>query len=64
MSVGVIMPEISIDRRNAVERLQETLRAMSESAAAIPRDELESLIDEANDKVRGRRIEKDVTGWG
>ena len=44
------------ERRIAAERLSETLKAMSDSARAIPQDELESLIDEAMDEVRGRHI--------
>jgi hypothetical protein len=43
------------ERRIAAERLLESLKAMSESARAIPHDELESLIDEAMDDVRRRR---------
>ena len=43
------------ERRIAAERLKESLKAMSESARAIPSDELESLIDEAMDEVRRRR---------
>ena len=43
------------ERRITAERLKESLKAMSESARAIPNDELESLIDEAMDDVRPRR---------
>jgi len=43
------------ERRIAAGRLQESLKAMSESARAIPSDELESLIDEAMDDARRRR---------
>ena len=43
------------ERGIAAERLLESLKAMSESARAIPNDELESLIDEAMDDVRRRR---------
>ncbi len=43
------------ERRIAAERLAETIEAMSESAKAIQKDELEALIDEAMDEVRGRR---------
>ena len=43
------------ERRIAAELLLESLKAMSESAVAIPNDELESLIDEAMDDVRRRR---------
>ena len=42
------------ERRIAAERLKESLRAMSQSAKAIPSDELESLIDEAVDDARRR----------
>ena len=42
------------ERRIAAERLKESLRAMSQSAKAIPGDELESLIDEAVDDARRR----------
>jgi hypothetical protein len=42
-------------RKIAAERLFESLSKMSESARAIPDDELESLIDEAMDDVRRRR---------
>ena len=43
------------ERRIAAERLKESLRAMSQSAKAIPSDELELLIDEAVDDARQRR---------
>lgn len=43
------------ERRIAAERLLDSLREMSDSAKGIPPDELESLIDEAMDDVRGRR---------
>jgi hypothetical protein len=43
------------ERRIAAERLKETLRVMSQSAKAIPSDELELLIDEAVDDARQRR---------
>ena len=43
------------ERRTAAARLLESLKTMSESAKAIPGDELESLIDEAMDDVRRRR---------
>jgi hypothetical protein len=43
------------ERKIAAERLKESLKAMSESARAIPSDELESLIDEAMDDARQRR---------
>jgi len=42
-------------RKAAAERLAETLKSLSESARAIPADELESLIDEATNDVRQRR---------
>ena len=42
------------ERRIAAERLLESLKAMSESAQAVPNDELESLIDEAMQDVRRR----------
>ena len=42
------------ERRIAADRLKESLRAMSQSAKAIPSDELESLIDEAVDDARRR----------
>jgi hypothetical protein len=43
------------ERGTAAARLLESLKTMSESAKAIPSDELESLIDEAMDDVRRRR---------
>jgi hypothetical protein len=42
------------ERRIAADRLKESLRAMSQSAKAIPSEELESLIDEAVDDARRR----------
>jgi hypothetical protein len=42
-------------RQAAARRLSETLKVMDESARAAPREELEALIDEAVDRLRGRR---------
>ena len=42
------------ERSMAAGRLLESLKAMSENAGAIPKVELESLIDEAMDDVRRR----------
>jgi hypothetical protein len=42
-------------RRLAAERLTQSLDAVSESAKAVPADELESLIEEAMNDVRPRR---------
>ena len=42
-------------RRAAAVRLSKSLKATSESAAGIPKQELEALIDDAADHVRGRR---------
>jgi hypothetical protein len=43
------------ERKAAAARLSENLKAMSESAKGIPKQELEALLDEAVDHVRGRR---------
>jgi len=42
-------------RKIAAERLSESLREMSERAKSLPRDELESLIDEAVNDARRLR---------
>ena len=43
------------ERKAAVGRLSGSIKAMSERAKGIPQQELDVLIDEAVDHVRGRR---------
>jgi hypothetical protein len=43
------------ERKAAVARLSESVKAMSERAQGIPQQEMEALIDEAVEQVRGRR---------
>jgi hypothetical protein len=43
------------ERKAAVAHLSASVKAMSERANEIPKQELEALIDEAVDHVRGRR---------